>query len=58
MASGEIANAMCTAFKLLKNTALSASEPATDLSVFSIIRHWLTLKRHMEQHVEAILDGF
>ena len=58
MASGEIAKAMCTTFKLLKNAALSAGQSATDLSVFSIIRHWLALKRHMEQHVEAKPDGF
>ena len=58
MASGEISKAMCTTFKLLKNAALSAGQSATDLSVFSIIRHWLTLKRHMEQHNEAKPDGF
>ena len=53
MASQEIATAMCTTFQLLKNAAPSAGESATDMSVFSIIRHWLTLKRHMEQQVRA-----
>ena len=53
MASQEIATAMCTTFQLLKNAAPSAGESATDISVFSIIRHWLTLKRHMEQQVRA-----
>ena len=53
MASQEIATAMCTTFQLLKNAASSAREPATDMSVFSIIRHWLTLKRHMEQQLRA-----
>ena len=48
MASGEIAKAMCTTFKLLKNAALSAGQSATDLSVFYITRNWLTLERHME----------
>ena len=53
MASQEITTAMCTTFQLLKNAAPSAGESATDISVFSIIRHWLTLKRHMEQQVRA-----
>ena len=53
MASQEIATAMCTTFQLLKNAAPSAGESATDMSVFSIIRHWLTLKRHMEQQLRA-----
>ena len=53
MASQEIATAMCTTFQLLKNAAQSAGESATDMSVFSIIRHWLTLKRHMEQQLRA-----
>ena len=53
MASQEIAMAMRTTFQLLKNAASSAREPATDMSVFSIIRHWLTLKRHMEQQLRA-----
>ena len=51
MASQEIATAMCTTFQLLKNAAPSAGESATDMSVFSIIRHWLTLKRHMEKQL-------
>ena len=43
----EIAKAVCTSFQLLKNAALPGSESATDTSVFSIIRHWLSLKTHM-----------
>ena len=53
MTSQEIMTAMSTAFQLLKNAASSAGESATDMSVFSIIRHWLTLKRHMEQQFRA-----
>ena len=53
MTSQEIMTAMTTAFQLLKNAASSAGESATDMSVFSIIRHWLTLKRHMEQQFRA-----
>ena len=47
----EIARAMCTSFQLLKNAALPGSESATDTSVFSIIRHWLSLKRHMAYYL-------
>ena len=47
----EIAKAMCTSFQLLKNAALPGSESATDTSVFSIIRHWLSLKRHMAYYL-------
>ena len=43
----EIAKAVCTSFQLLKNAALPGNESATDTSVFSIIRHWLSLKTHM-----------
>ena len=53
MASQEIATAMCTAFQLLKNAVLSAGETAIEMSVFSIIRHWLTLRRHMEEKLRA-----
>lgn len=53
MTSEEIATAMCTTFQLLKNAALKAGESATDMSVFSISRHWFTLKRHMEQKFRA-----
>ena len=48
----EIAKAVCTSFQLLKNAALPGS--ATDTSVFSIIRHWLSLKRHMAYHQKLI----
>lgn len=58
MTSEEIVKAMCTTFQLLKSAALSAGESAADMSVFSIIRHWLTLKQHMEQHVGAKPNGF
>ena len=47
----EIAKAVCTSLHLLKNAALPNSESATDTSVFSIIRHWLSLKRHVEKHL-------
>ena len=47
----EIAKAVCTSFQLLKNAALPGSESATDTSVFSIIRHWLSLKRHIAYHL-------
>ena len=47
----EIAKAVCTSFQLLKNAALPGSESATDTSVFSIIRHWLSLKRHMAYYL-------
>ena len=47
----EIAKVLCTSFQLLKNAALADSESVTDTSVFSIIRHWLSLKRHMEYHL-------
>ena len=47
----EIAKAACTSLHLLKNAALPNSESATDTSVFSIIRHWLSLKRHVEKHL-------
>ena len=47
----EIAKAVCTSFQLLKNAALLGSESATDTSVFSTIRHWLSLKRHMAYYL-------
>ena len=47
----EIAKAVCTSFQLLKNAALPGSESATDTSVFSIIRHWLSLKTHMAYYL-------
>ena len=47
----EIAKVLCTSFQLLKNAALPDSESVTDTSVFSIIRHWLSLKRHMAYHL-------
>ena len=47
----EIVKAVCTSFQLLKNAALPSSESATDTSVFSIIRHWLSLKRHTAYHL-------
>lgn len=59
MTTQEIAEAMRTTFQLLKNAASSCSESATDMYVFSIIRHWLSLKRHIVYHIlnfEATLD--
>ena len=53
MASQETATAMCTAFQLLKNAVLSAGETAIEMSVFSIIRHWSTLRRHMAEKLRA-----
>ena len=47
----EIAKTLCTSFQLLKNAALPDSESVTDTSVFFIIRHWLSLKRHMQYHL-------
>ena len=47
----EIAKVLRTSFQLLKNAALPDSESVTDTSVFSIIRHWLSLKRHMAYHL-------
>ena len=51
MKSEEIVRAVRTSFQLIKNTASLDSESATDKSVFSIVRHWLSLKRHMEYHL-------
>ena len=48
----EIAKTLCTSFQLLKNAALPDSESVTDTSVFFIIRHWLSLKRHMAYHLK------
>ena len=56
MTSQELEKAMNTAFQLLKKAAQSPGESATDKSVFSIIRHWLALKRHVEQQVRATPD--
>ena len=51
MKSEEIAKAVRTSFQLIKNAASLDSESATDKSVFSIVRHWLSLKRHMAYHL-------
>ena len=56
MTSKEVEKAMYTTFQLLKKAAQSPGESATDKSVFSIIRHWLALKRHVEQQVRATPD--
>ena len=54
--SKEVEKAVYTTFQLLKKAAQSPGESATDKSVFSIIRHWLALKRHVEQQVRATPD--
>ena len=51
MKSEEITNAMRTSFQLIKNAASLNSESSTDKSVFSTIRHWLSLKRHIAYHL-------
>ena len=51
MKSEEITKAMLTSFELMKNAASLDSESATDKSVFSTIRHWLSLKRHIAYHL-------
>ena len=56
MTSKEVEKAVHTTFQLLKKAAQSPGESATDKSVFSIIRHWLALKRHVEQQVRATPD--
>ena len=56
MTSKEVEKAVYTTFQLLKKAAQSPGESATDKSVFSIIRHWLALKRHVEQQVRATPD--
>ena len=56
MTSKEVEKAVYTTFQLLKKAAQSPGESATDKSVFSIIRHWLALKRHVEQQLRATLD--
>ncbi|PFX20060.1 hypothetical protein AWC38_SpisGene15507 [Stylophora pistillata] len=53
----EIAKAMCTTFQLLKNAASSCSESTTDIPIFSIIRHWLSLKRHVLQQMPNFKDA-
>ena len=57
MTSQEAEKAMYTAFQLLKKAAQSRGKSATDKSVFSIIRHWLALKRHIEQQIRATPDN-
>ena len=47
----EIPKAMRTSFQLIKNAASLDSESSTDKSVFSTIRHWLSLKRHIAYHL-------
>ena len=47
----EIAKAMRTSFQLVKNAASLDSESSTDKTVFSTIRHWLSLKRHVAYHL-------
>ena len=54
--SKEVEKAVYTTFQLLKKAAQSPGESATDKSVFSIIRHWLALKRHVEQQLRATPD--
>ena len=56
MTSKEVEKAVYTTFQLLKKAAQSPGESATDKSVFSIIRHWLALKRHVEQQLRATPD--
>ena len=51
MKSEEITKAMRTSFQLIKNAASLNSESSTDKSVFSTIRHWLSLKRHIAYHL-------
>ena len=51
MKSEEITKAMRTSFQLIKNAASLDSESSTDKSVFSAIRHWLSLKRHIAHHL-------
>ena len=51
MKSEEITKAVLTSFQLIKNAASLDSESATDKSVFSTIRHWLSLKRHIAHHL-------
>ena len=51
MKSEEITKAMRTSFQLIKNAASLDSESSTDKSVFSTIRHWLSLKRHIAYHL-------
>ena len=51
MKSEEIAKAVRTSFQLIKNAASLNSESSTDKSVFSTIRHWLSLKRHLAYHL-------
>ena len=51
MKSEQITKAMRTSFQLIKNAASLNSESSTDKSVFSTIRHWLSLKRHIAYHL-------
>lgn len=51
MKSEEITKAMRTSFQLIKNAASLDSESSTEKSVFSTIRHWLSLKRHIAYHL-------
>ena len=56
MTPQEVEKAMYRTFQLLKKAAQSAEESATNNSLFSIIRNWLALKRHIEEQVRATPD--
>ena len=56
MTPQEVEKAMYRTFQLLKKAAQSAGESATNNSLFSIIRNWLALKRHIEEQVRATPD--